>query len=340
MKRLFTIVSVMIFAGITMSPVVFAEKRVFNLSNEILASSEYKREMKKEFDVSSMPTLNIKNEFGSINIIEGADDKIIFKITITGKGKNNNLAREYAQTVNVDFAQNGNDISAKTVFERLNCENCGRNVNYEVTVPKKTKLSLDSKFGDIKLNNVSEPVDIQIAFGKLYANVLSEAKVKVQHGGATINKCESLTINSDFSKNKLGEVGSVSGRVSHGGIDIEQLGSAKLKSEFSNVNIQSLKKSFDAETFSHGSLTISDIDYNFSNINVKASFTKVRVLFNENHSFKAILYCNFGSINTGNVAFYEKSLDKKDAVVGIVGKTKEPSPIVDISNSHGNISFK
>ena len=192
-----------------MSPVVFAEKRVFNLSNEILASSEYKREMKKEFDVSSMPTLNIKNEFGSINIVEGADDKIIFKITITGKGKNNNLAREYAQTVNVDFAQNGNDISAKTVFERLNCENCGRNVNYEVTVPKKTKLSLDSKFGDIKLNNVSEPVDIQIAFGKLYANVLSEAKVKVQHGGATINKCKSLTINSDFSKNKLGEVGSV-----------------------------------------------------------------------------------------------------------------------------------
>jgi len=345
MKHLFTI----IIAGFAIISDVSAEKPVnvensagntMKDGNEMLASPEFKRDLTREFNVSSMPALTIKNEFGNINIKEGSDDKIIFRITITGKGKNSNLAKEYAQTANVDFIQNGSSITAKTVLKKLDCKNCGRNIDYEVTVPRKIKLTLDNKFGNINLNNMSETVEVQISFGKLYANILSDANIKVQHGGFTINKCENITISSDFSNNKVGEAGSVSGRVSHGGIDFEELGGAELKLGFSNVNIRNLKKSFVANDFSHGSLIINNIDYDFSEIKINANFAKIRVLFNENHSFKAALYCNFGNIRTGKVVFYEKTLDKRDAFVGVAGRTKEPSSIVDISNSHGNINLE
>ena len=317
------------------------ERKELLASNDMMAQSEYKRYIAKEFDVSSSPTLLITNEFGNINIKEGSDDNIFFMITVTGKGKNKDMAKYYAESVKVDFKQSGNNVSAKTVvLGRKDCSNCGRSVDYEVTVPKKIRQTLENKFGDININNASEPVKIKVEFGKLYANVLSEADIKVQHGGSTINKCETMTVSSGFSKNKFGEVGSMSGSVSHGGIDVEELGDANVKAEFSNVNIQRLKNSFNTKTFSHGSLRISKVDYNFSNIKVDANFSKIRVSVNENHNFKATLHCDFGSVNTGKAVFYEKTLEKKDVVVGVVGKSKDPSSTVDISNSHGNISLE
>ena len=332
MKRLFTIVSLVIIANIAISPVVLK-------ADMFPASSEHKREITKEYSVSSSPSLSIKNEFGKIKIIEGADDKIIFRVTITGKGKNDDEAKKYAETVNVDFKQNGNGISAKTTFGKINCNNCGRSVDYEVTVPKMTKYELENKYGDINMNNAYEPMVVNVEFGKFYANVISDIDLSMKYGGATINKCGHMNIKSGFSKYKLGEVGSLSGKIEYDGFDIKELGSADINSGFSNVDIDKLNKSLKAKGFSYGSLGIDNVDSNFSEIKVDASFSKVKVSMNEKHNFKAALYTSFGDIKTGRVVFYEKSLDKKDAIVGIAGKVKEPSAIVEISNSYGNIVF-
>lgn len=331
MKHLFSIVSMMIIANFTISSIVSAE----------VNSSEHKREIKREFAVSSSPILSISNEFGTIRIIEGSSDKIIFKITITGKGKDSDAAKKYAESVDVNFKQSSSNISAKTIFEKIRCENnCGRNVDYEVTVPKNTKQVLENKFGDIKLNNTVEPLEIKLEFGKLYANELSEADLSIQHGGGTINKCDKMKIKSRFSKYKFGEIGSMSGSISYDGIDVEALANGDIKSDFSNMDIENLKGSFHAKDFTYGSLKIANVSDNFSNIKVNSSFSTVKVGLTKNHNFKTTLYSSFGSIKTGSVVFYEKTLDKKDVVVGIAGKIKEPSATVEISSSYGNIVFQ
>ncbi|MDR0574512.1 MAG: DUF4097 domain-containing protein [Tannerella sp.] len=331
MKQLFSIVSIMIIANFTISSIVSAE----------VASSEHKREIKREFAVSSSPSLSINNEFGTILIIEGASDKIIFKITITGKGKDGDAAKTYAESVDVDFKQSGNNLSAKTVFEKIRCgNNCGRNVDYEVTVPKNTKQVLENKFGDIKMNNAVEPLEVKLEFGKLYANELSDANLTIKHGGATINKSENMKIKSSFSKYKLGEIESMSGSISYDGVDIETLGNGDIKSDFSNMDIDNFKGSFHAKDFTYGSLKITSVSDNFSNIKVNSGFSTVKIGLTKNHNFKATLYSSFGSIKTGSVVFYEKTLDKKDVVVGIAGKIKEPSATVEISSSYGNIVFQ
>ncbi len=331
MKKLFSIVSMMIIANFTISSMASAE----------VASSEHKREIKKEFAVSASSSLSISNEFGAIRIVEGASDKIIFKIMITGKGKDSDAAKTYAESVDVDFKQSGSNLSAKTVFEKIRCENnCGRTVDYEVTVPKNAKLALVNKFGDIEINNTIEPLEIKLEFGKLYANELSDADLNIQHGGGTINKCVNMKIKSSFSKYKFGEIGSMSGSISHGGADIETLGNGDVKSDFTNINIENFKGSFSAKDFSYGSLKIANVSDKFSNIKVNSSFSTVKIALTNNHNFKAVLHTSFGNIKTGSVVFYEKTLDKKDAIVGIAGKVKEPSATVDISSSHGNIVFQ
>jgi|GEM_PF-458537 len=313
------------------------EHREFLASNDMMAQSEYKRDISKEFSVSSSPSLSITNEFGKINIVEGAGDKIIFNITITGKGKNKDAAKDYAESVDVKFVHSGSSVNAKTSLGKINCNNCGRSVDYEVTVPKNTKYKLENKFGDVTLNNTTEPAEIKVEFGKLYANELGNADVIIRHGGSTINKCGNLKLNSGFSKHKLGVVGSLSGKFAHGGFDAKEVGSADVNAEFSNVSIERLKKSFVANNISHGSLDIYNVDTDFSDIKVDASFSKVQVDLNSSHNFKATLYTSFGSIRAEKLTFLEKTLDKKDAVVGIVGNVRDPSATVNISTKHGNI---
>ena len=336
MRRLLTIVNLMMVAGFATSFVVSAKKNVY--VDDAQASSEFKREVSKEFSVGSSPALSISNEFGEIYIVEGKDDKIVFEITITGKGKDKDAAKKYAESVDIDFKQSGNEISAKTSFGKINCNNnCGRNVEYKVIVPRNTKQKLTNKFGDVKLNNVQEQLVVNVEFGKLYANNLTDADVKIQHGGTTINKCVNLKLKSSFSKNKFGEIGKLSGSVSHGGIEVDELTEGDVKSDFSNLNVGRLKQSFITNSLSHGSLKIGHVYEGFSNIKVEASFSKVDVSFSKSNNFKAVLHTSFGNIRTGDLSFYEKTLEKKDVVVGVVGNIKEPSAVVDISNEHGNI---
>ena len=353
MKRLITFISVVFIANIAMTSVISAEEKVnvknfvvnkikteINEINSFLNATEYKREFSRDFSVGSSPSLTIKNSFGKINIVEGADDKIVFKITIIGKGKNDELAKNYAETADVNFSQNSNSIIAKTEYEKIKCKNCGRTVDYEVTVPKSIKLILENKYGDVIINNASEPIVVKVDFGKFFANVISDIDLSVTYGGATINKCENMKIKSGFSKFKLGEVGSITGKIEYDGYDIKELGKADISSGFSNMDVEKLKKSFSAKSFSYGSLVVKNVDFDFSDIKIDASFAKVRIALNENHNFKATLYTSFGNIKTGKVGFYEKTLDKKDAIVGVAGKIKEPSSTVNISNSYGNINFE
>ena len=354
MKRLFTIVCMVIITNIVMTSIVSAEvvknvntskneeveSEFFEADNAVIASREHERTITKEYTVSSSPSLSINNSFGNIKIIEGADNKIVFNITITGKGNDIDIAKKYAETVDVKFIQNGNNVSAKTEFGKMNCKNCGRSVNYEVTVPKNTKHLLENKFGDINVNNISEPLEIKLEFGKLFANVLSDVNLFLQYGEATINKCGDVIIKSGFSKYKIGEINSITGDVSYDGFNIEELASADVKSGFTNFDIQKLKKSFLSKNFSYGSLKVKNVDYNFSEIKINASFSKINIPLDEKHNFKATLYCSFGNIKTGKVVFLEKSLDKKDAIVGIAGNVKEPSALVDLSNSYGDINLQ
>jgi hypothetical protein len=149
-----------------------------------------------------------------------------------------------------------------------------------------------------------------------------------------------MQIKSSFSQYQMGEIGIMSGSVSHSGLKIDELGNAELKSEFTNLNIEKLTKSFTAEKISHGSLKINHVNEAFSKIKVDASFSSIKIALNKNHNFKAMIYTEFGNINTGNVIFEGMNLNKKNAVVGTAGKIENPSATVEISNQHGGITFE
>lgn len=338
MKYVCAIIYIMIFSLSFITSEANAKTRVRQSAETHVESlSEYKRELSKSFSVSDMPRLSIKNEFGNIRILEGSGNMIRIKIVVTGKGKNEKQAREAAESVDVKFNQNKNQVSATTSLRKINCENCGRKVDYEITAPVNTGYVLENKFGDIRINNASEPAKVNLEYGHFYANVLSEINLSIRHGNPTVSKCGKMQLKGGYAKAKFGEIESLTGEITRTSIDLDKVGEVELKSGFSDVEIRHLTKSFHAKGFTYGSLTIDKVDEQFSDIQVDATFTKMRIALSENHQFKASLYSSFGNIDTGNIVFREKTSDKKDVLIGIAGKTKTPSAVVNISNSYGSI---
>lgn len=304
------------------------------------SATEYRREISKEFSVSSSPNLHIDNKYGNIRVIEGKENKITFKIEIVGKGSSEKLAKEYAEAVSIDFSQNANSVSAETKLASINCNNCGRSIHYTVIVPKSTVMDLDNKYGNIYLEDVITPLQIQLKYGEFQANSLVATNMDVKYGKATITSCSALNLDSKYSVVNLSQVEMLKVDSKYDKFNIGVVSDFDLVTGYTDVKINKLNRRFIANDYKYCKLTIEEIATNFSEIKIDAAYSTLNIGLTKNHNFKAALYSKYGKIKTNDLTIHNVSLEKEGEIVGIAGKNSNPSASVEISTSYGDIIFK
>ncbi|MDR0758347.1 MAG: DUF4097 domain-containing protein [Tannerella sp.] len=307
---------------------------------EFFTGEEHKREISREFTVGANPRLDIENKYGNIRIIEGSENKIMFRIEITGKGRNRQLAREYAEAVDIRFSQDGNRVAATTYLESISCNNCGRTIHYTVIAPKSVTMSLTNKYGHINLDDAANPLNVDLKYGNLTARTLSDVTINLKYGNADIGSCNRGTVDSKYCKLKIGRAETLAFDSKYDGISIGTVASFTLDTKYSNVTIGQLNERFVAVDFDYSKLDISEISTGFKRIKVAARYSTVKVALNSHHSAKVTLYTKYGDINAGNLTFNNVSLKKGSAIVGNIGTDANPSATVDIDVSYGDIKLR
>ncbi|MDR0795561.1 MAG: hypothetical protein LBE79_05820 [Tannerella sp.] len=316
------------------------------LASYVIASDEtglkeFKREVRREFSIGANAGLRVENKFGNIRIVEGTENKISFVIEITGKGQTDALAKELAEAISIEFAQRGDQVTAETVMRNINCNNCGRNTNYTIVAPKSVTLNLVNKFGNIHVENVIKPMNVNLEFGDLEANSLADVTIENKHGNITINTCNDLKLNCSFSKIKIGKSNRMKVESKHDGFQIGTITDLDIKTSFTTIRIDNLEDSFVGAEFNHGTLDISNISPRFSRIKVDSNFSTIKLGLDNRHSFKANIHTQFSGIHTGSLTMNNfKSQRNSIEFSGTMGSATNPSAIVDISAKHGNINFK
>ncbi|GHU65076.1 hypothetical protein FACS1894160_0390 [Bacteroidia bacterium] len=305
------------------------------------SQEEFKLEITKDFSVGSDPNLHIVNKYGNIRIVEGQEKKITFQIEITGKGKTRELAKSYAESVSIDFSANGNLVSAMTNLSSINCNNCGRTINYVVVAPKSVTLNLENKYGGINLDNVIKPLTIDLQYGSIDANSLITAKIDLKYGQVAIQVCEQLNLVCKYSQVNLGKMKTLKIDSKYDNIWVESVSDFRLETGYTNVKIGKLQKSFVCNELKYGKFSISEVAPDFSQIKIDAAYTNVKISLDSNFSFRANLSTKYGEIHAEKLTFNKVSLskDKNTTFSGIVGKDSNPSATVDISVSYGDIDF-
>ena len=319
---------------------IFASTAIANEPNEL---KEFKREITKEFAVGVNPILQIENKYGQIRTVEGADNKITFQIEIIGKGATEALAKRYAETVSIDFAQNGEKVIATTFHESLQCSNCGRTTNYTVIVPKGVTMNLDNRYGNIYVENASKPLNVNLKYGNLEAGTLANVKIDIKYGNVAIETCNDMNVDCGYAKFKIGKANLINADSKYDEFQIGTVADLSMSTRYTKVKIDKLNNSFVCNDFKYCSLNISEISTRFSRIKINANYSNMKLALDNRHNFKATLSARYGNIKADKTTFNNVSIGKKarntEAISGTVGTENNPSATVDITASYGDIVF-
>jgi hypothetical protein len=326
-----------------MKKIAFAIVLCLSLATmDVAAAKKFKREVTKEMAVGAEPVLRIDNKYGNLRIIEGTENKIMFNIEITGEGATDELAKAYAESVDINFAHAGDLVSAETVLHNINCHNnCGRSIQYVVVAPKKVMMNLQNKYGNIQTGNAIRPLAVDLKYGNLETGALGEAKIDIKYGHATIQSCDELMLDCKYSTITLGRIDRLQADSGYDKFRIESVGECRLNTGYTDVQIGKLEQSFDTE-IKYGALEIAEVATDFSRIKIEAKYTNIKIGLNESHSFKASLHTKYGKFHSDTITLNDVSLKNadKDKIEGRAGTNANPEATVEIDVSYGNITFK
>ena len=229
--------------------------------------------IEKSFPLKENGELQLENKYGTITLT-GWDQQ---NVKVVMNAKVNHRKREDAQElldrIHPEIKSNSSFISVVSVianrnsgwfadfFNKANPIDTDRSrvqIDYEVFLPKKAKLDITNRFGDILiedwsgslnvvlehgdlwLNESLNKADIQLAFGKIRAKNLDYTTIILDNGELTMDEAKNLRLTTEGSEIKIGKVNALELNSNKDDIAINEVGSVFGSLKFSTFKLQRL----------------------------------------------------------------------------------------------------
>jgi hypothetical protein len=334
-----------------------------------LSGEEVKKEFHKEFTAGTK-TLEINNKYGDVVIQSWDKDQVVIDVVVTVEMSNRDRAEKMMSYIDVEFSEDANTMSAKTVIDNdFNFTGWGNSkrfsIDYNIKMPKKTALNLSNKYGDTDIDELLGLLNLDIKYGNITAGKLSRGNEKplsrlniaygkgsieetgwldltVRYvGSMEINKCQALLLDSKYSKLSLGETSSLVGESKYDNIRIDNINNLVLENGYTEVNIGDLSKKLDYKG-SYGSFSIDRVQEGFESLDVETRYMGVRIGIDDNSSYKLDAKVSYGGLkfNEGNFKNQRRIVENNsEEVSGIVGQEESPKATVHVESSYGSVKL-
>lgn len=345
--------SVLFFATIFLSLQSFAFKE------------EFTKKITKSFDINKDATLVVKNKFGKINCQNWDKNSIAIEVEITVTATSQDKANKYFDKITIDLTGSSSRVSATTSFDdNMFSKNDNEiSVDYMISMPASINIEIDHKFGDIILDEVNGSSSIEIGYGSLKANKLSNenndleikfsdayigyvknADLELKYSELEIDKSQSLSAECKFSEMNIGEIDMIT---LESGYDDDFIGKVRdidVEASFSDIEIMSLSERLVADC-DYGSIKVKEVKNNFKLIDISNSFSDANIGFNSEASFRLVATIKMGDLS------YPRDKSRLTEVEisytsskyeGVVGDNADTSSkvLVDAKNSGVNLFYR
>jgi len=221
-----------------------------------LADSEKRKTINKSYQVSSSTDLTFSNSFGKMHVETWDKNEVKVNIEVVVRASSDERAQKLLDKITIDIDDN-NPKSELSYRTSINNNNSGRSssfeVNYNLSVPKTSNLTLKNSFGDTYLDDHSGETELDVQYGNLKAGKLSgECDVKLSFG-------------SGFSEIDAMPSGNL--KVSYSKLSVEEMGNVDVNSQFSTFTNESADRINLIAKYGEvefGKLNYLDADVNFS----------------------------------------------------------------------------
>ena len=327
------------------------------------------KEYHKEYTADPSTTLEIKNKYGDVNIDSWDQDKIVIDVKATVELPNRERAEKYLSYINVEFAENGSRISAKTVIdEKFSFSGWGSrsrkfSIEYSVRMPSGSNLDISNRYGNTVMDDVEGLVNLDIKYGNLKAGNLTRDNEKPINnlnlaygkasvalagwmeitsrysGSITLDKCQALLINTKYSKINIGEASSAVVESKYDNLRIGKINNLVLESGYSDVFIETLARKLKLNA-GYGSFAVENIPMGFELLETDTKYTGLKLGITDNASYMLDARLSYGNLryNEANFQYKKRIVENNSTVVsGTVGNEESPASRVIINASYGSV---
>ena len=242
------------------------------------AQERVSKTIERSFSLDNDGELTLENKYGNINVTGWDQDQVSVKIDITVNHRKYGTAKDLLNRVRPEIKSSSGYISIVSeienkntgwfadFFNRTNPIDVDRSrvqIDYEVFLPRKAKLNVTNRFGDVLLEDwngelktliehgdlwINEDLgkaDIILKFGKVKARNLNYASLNLKNGELDMADAKSLRLNGNGMEMTLGEVNSLEVYSNKDDISIDNVGTLYGSLKFSTLHLESLSQDVD-----------------------------------------------------------------------------------------------
>ncbi len=250
---------------------------LFFLGSHVLTGQEkLSKKVEETFSMNHGGKLHLDNKYGDITITgwEKNSLEVTIEISVTHRKKEN--AQKLLERIQADIKTAGDFVSitseisdgSKSGFSRyfnkanpFSFDKSNVRIDYTVYMPAKAELELTNKFGDVIIEDwvgklsgdfqhgdvwINEDLnnaDIDLKFGKLKAQSINYANLRLKNGGVSMDDAKDLRLNTSGSTVKLNKADLLQLYSSKDDITIETLGSISGDIRFATLHLNSVAES-------------------------------------------------------------------------------------------------
>jgi DUF4097 and DUF4098 domain-containing protein YvlB len=197
-------------------------------------------------DAEKPVILTVADDAGDVTVTGGDVKTVEVKVVKTAYDSTQARAAEEVKTIKYTIEQNGNTITLKyEIPKSMNFNNNINTVDFIVTVPTETSVSVDTSFGAVAVQDVQGAVDLSNDFGDVTAkNIEGELAVQSNSGEINVEAVDAgdknVEIKTDFGDITLEQIKAkdVSATSNSGTVtftNVRAAGAAYIKTDFGNT---------------------------------------------------------------------------------------------------------
>lgn len=327
-----------------------------------------KKVINKTFSVSADATLKVNNSYGNIDVITWNENRIVFEVTITTSGNDEEKVQKKLNSIGVDFEGSSSFVSAKTIFSKSkssswwnwgNNNNVNMKINYVIKIPITNHVDLNNDYGSINLDKLEGVAKINCDYGKIttkelmadnndinfdytkgcYFEYIKSGKINADYSDFTVSKSQKININADYTNSKIEVAEVVNFNCDYGSIKIEKVNNITGNGDYLTTYIGDVYKNVSLKS-DYGSIKINRLTENAKNITIKGDYVGIKIGYDATHNFTFDINLDYASLRDSDGLVFTKKIVESTSkhYIGYHGDANSKNT-VNIVSDYGSVSL-
>ena len=324
--------------------------------------------IKKEFSVNSNATLEIDNSYGNLDIVTWDENRIVFEVTITTNGNNEEKVQKKLDDITVEFDASSSWVKAKTRFNKKsgswwkwnNNSRVNMKINYVVKMPITNNVNLSNDYGNINLDKLEGQADISCDYGKIttkelmaenntlsfdytqncYFEYIKSGKINADYSGFTVAKANQLSIAADYTKSNVEIAEDISYNCDYGSITIEKINNLTGNGNYLTTRIGDVYKDVSLKA-DYGSIKIDKMAANAGNVIIESDYVGITIGYDPGYHFNFDIDLGYASLRDHNgLEFNKKKVESSSKYYSGYHGNSNSGNTLKITSDYGSVSLK